>query len=134
MIQYSIMRQFRTRKTFRDFLYSPIAIAFLMVLAVFLGRIAWGSFTGYLEAARARSVAEAHTAELVEEEARASARAAAAGSARAAEEEIREKLHMALPGEEVIVITNEENTKQEEIFVREPVSWWRQFIDWVINK
>ena len=133
MVKYNIMHQFRTRKTFRDFLYSPVAIALLIVLAFFLVRIVWGSFVGYREAARARAVAEARALELEEEEARASARAEAAGSARAAEEEIREKLRMALPGEEVIVITDEENFSRDEILADEETSLWQRFVDWVIN-
>lgn len=128
------MQQFRTRKTFRDFLYSPVVIALLVVLAVFLCRIAWGSFEGYREAARARTVAEARALELEAEEARASARAAAAGSARTAEEEIREKLHMALPGEEVIIITNEENLSRSDILAEKEASLWQRFVDWVINR
>ena len=133
MVKYNIMHQFRTRKTFRDFLYSPVAIALLIVLAFFLVRIVWGSFVGYREAARARAVAEARALELMEEEMRLSVRAAAAGSARAAEEEIREKLHMALPGEEVIVITDEENFSRDEILADEETSLWQRFVDWVIN-
>ena len=133
MVKYNIMHQFRTRKTFRDFLYSPVAIALLIVLAFFLVRIVWGSFVGYREAARARAVAEARALELEEEEARASARAEAAGSARAAEEEIRKKLRMALPGEEVIVIADEENFSRDEILADEETSLWQRFVDWVIN-
>ena len=128
------MHQFRTRKTFRDFLYSPVAIALLVTLAFFLVRIVWGSFVGYREAARARVVAEARALELETEETMAFARAAAGGSARAAEEEIREKLHMALPGEEVIVITDEEDFSRDEILADEETLLWQRFVDWVINR
>ena len=128
MVEYNTMHQFRTRKTFRDFLYSPVAIALLVTLAFFLVRIVWGSFVGYREAARARVVAEARALELETEKTRA------AGSARAAEEEIREKLHMALPGEEVIVITDEEDFSRDEILADEETLLWQRFVDWVINR
>jgi len=134
VVEYNTMHQFRTRKTFRDFLYSPVAIALLVTLAFFLVRIVWGSFVGYREAARARVVAEARALELETEKTRASVRAATAGSARAAEEEIREKLHMALPGEEVIVITDEEDFSRDEILADEETLLWQRFVDWVINR
>lgn len=125
------MRRLRTRKRFRDILSSPIVVVLLVIVTVFLLRAAWHSFTEYRNAFRARAAAEARADALAAHNARLSDTAAHLGSAREAEGEIREKLHMARPGEEVIVVTNDGTSAAPDAPTAERLSWWTQFMNWI---
>ena len=127
------MRPLRTKKRFADFLGAPLMIAALLALAAFLGNNAWRSLMEYVDAAHARDVAEERAHELERQETRLSAAAAEAGSARTAEEEIREKLRMTRPGEEIIMMVDEGGTKDTTV-VPSPENWWQGFWRWVIHR
>lgn len=127
------MHRFRTKRTLRDFLASPFGLLLLLTLVVFLARVAWGSFGEYREAAAARAQAEARVEELAQREARLGAAVATQGSARAEEAEIREKLRMARPGEEVILIVPDRAEQSEKLENISHTPWWRRVLDWVIK-
>ena len=103
----------------------------LLVLAAFLGRAAWGAFAAYRDAARALSTIEARTTELEAHAARLEESAALLGSARATEEEAREKLRLARPGEEIIIVVKEESRRQEGDAPDEHKPWWRRLTEWL---
>lgn len=126
------MQRFQTKKRFLDVLYSPTSIILLVAIVAFLSRAAWNSFAGYKATVRARSAAEAQAGGLEEQKARLEQNAALIGSARATEQEIREKLRMAKPGEEVIMMVDD-SAGQESDIVLNGVPWWRRFVNWVIN-
>lgn len=127
------MQRFQTKRRVRDFLYSPIALLLLLMLIVFLSRAARGSFIEYREAARAEHLGSARAAELTAQEARLLESAALFGSDRAAEQEIREKLRMAKPGEEVIMMVDEPARKESDI-VLSGIPWWRKIKNWILGE
>ncbi len=125
------MHRFRTHKRQHRFLSSPLTLAVLLVLAALLGRAAWGAFAAYRDAARARSIIEARTTELEAHAVRLEESAALLGSARAAEEDAREKLRLARPGEEVIIVVKEEPRIQEGDAPLEHKPWWQRLTEWL---
>ena len=124
----------RTKRRFRDLLFSPLAILILIVLVVFLSRAVWGTYNDYRTAYRAHDASEARAEELVLREASLRDSAALLGSARAEEETIRETLRMTKPGEEVIVVVPERAGEQEETGLHASQAWWKRFLGWLTEK
>lgn len=126
------MHPIRGKRSFRALLGTPAALVIFAALAAFAASAAWSSFKEYRIAAVARGAAEARSTQLESEEKRIKNQASV-GGARRTEEEIREKLKMAKPGEEIIILVDENPPKnQEEILPNE--RWWQKLFGWVIKK
>ncbi len=133
MVKYSIMQRFHTKRRARDIFYSPITLLLLVALAIFLSRATWGAFVEYRETARAERLGSARAEELAAQEIRLRESAALAGSARAAEQEIREKLRMVKPGEEVIMIVDEPANEEDGV-VLNGTPWWKKVKNWILGE
>jgi cell division protein FtsL len=116
-------------KGFRSLLGTPLALVIFAALAAFAASAAWRSFSEYRAAVIARNAAEERASQLESEKARLSQKAGI-GDARRTEEEIREKLRMSKPGEEIIIIVDDSAQKnQEEILPKE--NWMDSVLKWV---
>ncbi len=121
------MLLFQERKKIRKILYSKVTLALLLVAFVFVSR---GTWQIYSKASRARvekeKVAqelvemEKHTAELVKNIERLK-------SDRGIEEEIRHRFTVALPGEEVVVVVDENDKKSKDGETDGERSFWARF-------
>ncbi|TSC84451.1 MAG: hypothetical protein G01um101417_257 [Parcubacteria group bacterium Gr01-1014_17] len=127
------MQRFQTKKRIRDFLYSPIALLLLLALIIFLSRAALGAFVEYREAARAEGLSAARAGELAAQEELLRENATLFGSARGAEQEIREKLRMAKPGEEVIMIVDDPATQDGDVMLNS-ASWLDKLKRWLFGE
>ncbi|MDP3661370.1 MAG: hypothetical protein Q8R17_00740 [bacterium] len=125
--------QFHTKRRALGILYSPITLLLLLALIIFLSRAAWGAFGEFREAARARTLGEERVVELEAQEARLQESAALFGSARGAEQEIREKLRMAKPGEEVIMMVDDPVSEEDGV-VLNGTPWWKKVKHWILGE
>ena len=105
------MRQFADKRKIRKILYSPLSIIVLVALVFFLARAVWGV---YLKNNISRQVREAAVRQINELEARKAEleeKLRELESPEGLEAEIRDKLPVAKPGEEVIIIVNDQNNE-----------------------
>jgi len=115
------MRPIGNKKGFRALLGTPVALVIFAALSAFAASAAWNSFKEYRTATVMRDAAEARASQFESGEKRIKNQASV-GGARRAEEEIREKLKMAKPGEEIIILVDKDAQKdRKEIMPNE--SW-----------
>src|SRR3989344_286558 len=121
------MREFQGRRLFRQALYSRLVLILLVLIISLLG---FSVFKLY----RKERMASAERQALLSELARLEARRAELGleierlgTTRGQEEEIREKLGLALPGEHVVTIIGLEGTST--VSVEEEKNWFWSLID-----
>lgn len=123
------MRGFREKRQWRALLHSRIALGVLVVLVLFLGKgvfgvgqTAWETYTLRKKQERTLEELEARAAALQAEIDRLS-------SERGLEEEIRGTFDVAREGEEVMVIIDPKNTKDEADAAQEG-GFWPSFLFW----
>lgn len=122
------MSLFQERKKIRKILYSKVTLVVLFIILIVASR---GAYQIYGKAARARiereealsALAEMkiHTTELTENIARLK-------SDRGIEEEIRQRFTVARPGEEVVVVVDENDKKSKDSEIAGGQSLWARFL------
>lgn len=125
------MKEFQGRRLFRQALYSrPVLILLAMVILL----IGFSVFRLYRQERVAAAERQALLGELTRLEARRvelESEIERLSTGRGQEEEIREKLGLALPGEGVITVIGPEGTSTP--LVAEQKSWFELFIDSIVE-
>lgn len=101
------MRQFQEKRRFWRWLYSPLSIILLVIIVVFLARAAWDIYQKSRLGDEAYQAALLKLKELEERKKALEEELARVGSQQGLEAQIRQNLPVAKPGEEVIIIVDE---------------------------
>lgn len=119
------MVKFQERKKIRKILYSKTAIGGLALLTALVARGAWQMHEKAAIARAERAEAERSFAELTERDAGLEASLADLKSAQGLEAEVRRKFTVARPGEEVVVVVDENTKKGKNSEVSNKDFWAR---------
>lgn len=100
------MRSLEEKRALRRFIYSRLTIIVLLLVLLLLGRSVWKAWQRYEQAKSDRDASARNYEELEEREAKLAERLLLAESERGEEEQLREKYGAARPGEQVIIIVD----------------------------
>ncbi len=119
------MQEFQAKKKVRRLIYSKGVIAFLIFSFILLANATWNVFKKSKESAAnvAQSVSELER--MQEREQILTSEIERLSTEKGIEEEIRSKFSVSKPGEELLVIIDEEATTTVE--VAQPEGWWTKF-------
>lgn len=121
--------QHGTQNRARKFVHSPIVLAIMVILALFLLKAVLDLFSKSRDARIAAEGVKREYEELVEREAAIRHDLERLGTPDGVEAEIRQKFGVVKEGEEVVVvIPNEQNAAQKS--PQKSTGWWQQFLDW----
>ena len=128
------MVDFRTRKRIRVILYSRVTVFFLFVVFVLSARGAWGMYKKASFAEKKRLEAEQELAALKDREAMLEEKIKRLKTPEGVEEAIREKFGLVHPGEEVVILVDEDEKKSENkgnSALDSVKRWWRSMREWL---
>lgn len=118
-----------TRSKAGALMHSPIVVAVVVILALFLLKAVIDLFGKSRDARIAAEGARREYEELVEREAAIKSGLERLESADGVEAEIRQKFGVVKEGEEVVVVVqNEADATQKR--TQSSTGWWQQFLDW----
>lgn len=120
------MIPFQERKKIRKVLYSKFSLFVLFVMLVFVTRGAWSIYQKAQIALAERDIAEHSLGELQSRTSELNASLASLNSAKGQEAEVRQKYTVAKPGEEVVVVVDDNSKKSENSGVATDKSIWQR--------
>ena len=109
------------------FVHSPIFLAFLVILALFLLKAVWDLFEKSQDARIAAESVQREYEELVVREAALKESLARLESSDGVESEIRQKFGVVKEGEEVVIVLPEDTTNAKQGMEKEE-GWWQKFL------
>ena len=122
------MIPFQERKKFRKILYSKITLAVLFFVLFWVVRGAWAIYQKAEIARSERDIAARALAELEGRTTELKTSLARLKSTQGIEEEVRQKYTVARPGEEVVVVIDENAKKSNNSEVVAEKSLWQRFV------
>ena len=120
-------QQKRGRGMQGKFVHSPIFLAFLVILALFLLKAVWDLFEKSQDARIAAESVQREYEELVVREAALKESLARLESPDGVESEIRQKFGVVKEGEEVVIVLPEDPTNAKQGMEKEE-GWWQKFL------
>lgn len=124
------MFNFHQKRKIRRFLYSPLTLVPLAIVVFFLWSSVWNVYTKERETRVKREMKTAELHLLKTSTASLEAEIERLSNERGKEEEIRSKFEVARENEHVVVIVDPKS--DEDIpELKEKVSLWRKFLDWL---
>jgi cell division protein FtsB len=121
------MHEFQAKKKVRKVLYSKPVVAFMILILAFMAHATWSVYTKEQESAANAAQAARELDRMKEREATLHSEIARLSTDQGIEEEIRAKYSVSKPGEQVLVIVEEEKATTTEEIPQE--SWWTKFIN-----
>ncbi|MEK7460146.1 MAG: hypothetical protein AAB628_01200 [Patescibacteria group bacterium] len=118
------MIPFQERKKFRQIIYSKASIAVLLVFSVLIAHGAWKVHEKAIIAKAESGEAERTLSEMENRSKELEASLVRLKTDRGIEEEVRQKFAVARPGEEVVVIVDENSKKSKNGEALEEKSFW----------
>lgn len=122
------MIPFQERKKIRKILYSKITLVVLFLVLLGVGRGAWGIYQKAEIARSERDITARSLAELQDRTIELKTSLNRLKSSQGIEEEVRQKYTVARPGEEVVVVIDENAKKSNNSEVVAEKSLWERFI------
>jgi cell division protein FtsB len=119
------MREFQEKKRFRRFLYSKGMVALLLIMAIFFGRATWNLYKKAHESAANASQAQNALKRLEDRQKVLNEEISRLKTDEGIEAEIRSKYGVSKPGEQVLIIVDDQKATTTE--VREEEGWWQKF-------
>lgn len=114
MVQYYHMLQFYQKRSLRGWLHSPIALGILGAIILFMMSVVYQRYTIEQEMVERREEAEAHLKELESRRAELEKKVEYLSNERGIEAEMRRNFDVARPGEQVVIILDEEKKPEIE--------------------
>ena len=103
------MQRFERRRKIRRMFYSPLTVIVVLIVVVLLGRSAWGVYKKSRISGEARDTAREELQALQSREKDLSRELKALETESGMEAELRNRLQIVRPGEEVFIILDEKN-------------------------
>jgi len=126
--EYSFMEDFRTKKKIRKRLYSRGVFILLIVVTVLLLKGTWGAWDKQAESKENLKKVEGSLLEARAREEKLGTSIEGLQTPQGLEKEIRGRFSVAKPGEEVILIVEENASEDEGTLANRP--WWKKVKDW----
>jgi cell division protein FtsB len=117
MVQYYHMLQFYQKRSLRGWLHSPLALGILGIIILFMISVVYQRYSIETDMAARKAEAETHLKELEDRRAELEKKVEYLSNERGIEAEMRRNFDVARPGEQVVIILDDE--KKPEI---EPLS------------
>ncbi|MBY0537913.1 septum formation initiator family protein [Patescibacteria group bacterium] len=108
------MLQFYQKRSLRGWLHSPIALVILGIIILFMMSVVYQRYTIEQEMVARREEAEAHLQELEDRRADLEKKVEYLSNERGIEAEMRRNFDVARPGEQVVIILDEEKKPEIE--------------------
>jgi len=119
------------RNRWRQWVFSIPTAVVLVVLIVVVGQATWNMYQTQKRTNERLQRLQKEKQELVARRQAAQEAAAQVSTDRGIREEIREKFSVAKPGEQVIVLNENQSSKATTTNKSEDTSWWQQLKDMV---
>lgn len=123
------MLQFQERKKIRKILYSKVTIVILALVTVLVARGAWDIHQKAAIAAAERDEAARSLGDLEKRSQGLEASLAELKSSHGLEAEVRQKFTVAKPGEEVVVVVDENAKKSKNDGTPSEQGFWEKFLE-----
>ena len=114
MVQYYHMLQFYQKRSLRGWLHSPVALGVLGVIILFMVSVVYQRYSIEQEMVERREEAEAHLQQLETRRADLEKKVEYLSNERGIEAEMRRNFDVARPGEQVVIILDEEKKPEIE--------------------
>lgn len=118
----------RNRSRFRSIISSPVTLFAALILLILVGRAAMNIHAKAVESAEKLSEAQMGLNKIRTNQANLQARIEELSTDAGREASIREKYHAVAPGEEVVVIVDDQPSNVAAASSTEQLSWWRKFL------
>jgi cell division protein FtsB len=114
MVQYYHMLEFYKKRTLRGWLHSPVMLGFLGLVILFMLSVVYQRYSIEQEMVSRRVEAEAHLKELESRRTELEKKVEYLSNERGIEAEMRRNFDVARPGEQVVIILDEEKKPEIE--------------------
>ncbi len=114
MVQYYHMLQFYQKRTLRGWLHSPLALGVLGIIILFMMSVVYQRYSIEQEMVERRLEAETHLKELEDRRAELEKKVEYLSNERGIEAEMRRNFDVARPGEQVVIILDDEKKPEIE--------------------
>ena len=123
------MFEFQERRKLKKFLYSPIILIVLLIILILLLKAMWGVYLKSSYTKENLDRVNHDLAELRERERILSNEIEYLRTTGGKEEEIRERVGLVKPNEDIFIITNKDNEVEDVIY---PIkqAWWQKILGW----
>jgi cell division protein FtsB len=119
------MREFQVKKKVRRVVFSKWIVALMVLVFLFLAKATWNLYQKNIESAANVVNANRELARLEDRQQTLQTEIERLSTDEGVEQEIRTKYSVSKPGEQLIVIVDEEASSTPEI--AQPESWWDKF-------
>jgi cell division protein FtsB len=120
MVQYYHMLQFYQKRSLRGWLHTPVALAILGIIILFMMSVVYQRYSIEQEMVSRRVEAETHLKELEQRRAELEKKVEYLSNERGIEAEMRRNFDVARPGEQVVIILDEEKKPEIEPLQQTP--------------
>jgi len=119
------MREFQHKRQYKKFLYSKFTVFCLIIITLFSARAVWKVYTKEQESAANVVRAEGQLKRLKDRQELLESEIERLKTSEGQEEEIRSKYNVSRPGEQLLIIVNDDTPTTTP---EKSESWWDKFI------